>query len=166
MLEKSKALQLRENFLAAMRTVANSVTVVTTAGPAGTHGATVSSFCSVSADPPTLLVCLNKEGNAGNAIEKNRTFCINILPAGWVDTARVFADPGSDKLAALDGELWRVDTDNIPVLKEASAFICETSKIVESTSHLVIIGEVSGVQIGEKEPLIYLNRRFRDTSSI
>ena len=48
----------REEFIEALRGVASSVSVVTTDGAAGRHGATVSAFCSVSADPPTLLVCL------------------------------------------------------------------------------------------------------------
>lgn len=49
----------RDDFIAAMRQIASTVAVVTTAGPGGKHGATVSSFCSVSADPPTMLVCLH-----------------------------------------------------------------------------------------------------------
>ena len=163
MLQKSDELQLREDFLAAMRTVANSVTVVTTAGKGGVHGATVSSFCSVSADPPTLLVCLNKDGSTGNAIAENKRFCINILPAGWAETARIFADPGADKLEALDDDLW-VQVNGLPVLKEASAFVCTSSQMLEATSHLVVIGEVVGVQVGDKEPLIYLNRKFTDVS--
>lgn len=166
MLEKSIALQLREEFLAAMRTVANSVTVVTTAGPAGIHGATVSSFCSVSADPPTLLVCLNKDGSTGTAIVENKRFNINILPADRVETARTFAELGSDKLSALEGEEWISESGNPPALETASVFTCDTSQVIESTSHLVFIGEVVKVRVGEKEPLIYLNRQFRDTSKI
>lgn len=165
MLQKSTALELREHFLSAMRTVANSVTVVTTSGEGGTHGATVSSFCSVSADPPTLLVCLNKEGSTGSAIETNGTFCINILPSGWVETAKTFADPGSDKLAEFDKDLWTHGANGLPILLNASAFVCRTAEVIEATSHLVIIGELLEVQIGDKEPLIYLNQRFRGISS-
>jgi flavin reductase (DIM6/NTAB) family NADH-FMN oxidoreductase RutF len=46
----------RDPFIRAMRGVANSVAIVTTDGVAGRHGATVSAFCSVSADPPSVLV--------------------------------------------------------------------------------------------------------------
>ena len=60
--------QQRTAFIHAMRGVAASVTVVTTNGKAGRRGATVSAFCSVSADPPTILVCLNKSSGIADAV--------------------------------------------------------------------------------------------------
>ena len=59
--------QQRTAFIHAMRGVAARVTVVTTNGKAGQRGATVSAFCSVSADPPTILVCLNKSSGIADA---------------------------------------------------------------------------------------------------
>ena len=59
----------RERFVGAMREVAASVTVVTTDGPCGRHGATVSAFSSVSADPPTVLVCLHADSRIAKAVE-------------------------------------------------------------------------------------------------
>ena len=56
--DQTVQLAARDAYVHAMRRVASSVAVVTTDGPAGCHGATVSAFSSVSADPPTILVCL------------------------------------------------------------------------------------------------------------
>ena len=64
----------RQDFINAMRTVASSVSVVTTDGPVGRHGATVSAFCSVSADPPTLLVCLNSGSRIARTVAENGQF--------------------------------------------------------------------------------------------
>ena len=64
----------REDFLRAMRCVASSVTVVTTDGPGGRHGATVSAFCSLSADPPSALVCLKAESRIARLVAAQPAF--------------------------------------------------------------------------------------------
>ena len=71
--------QRRNAFIHAMRGVAASVMVVTTNGKAGRRGATVSAFCSVSADPQTILVCLNKSSEIADAVAENSLFNVNIL---------------------------------------------------------------------------------------
>ena len=53
--------KLRNEFISCMRNLVSSVTVVTTDGKTGRHGATVSSFASVTADPPILSICLNQK---------------------------------------------------------------------------------------------------------
>ena len=90
--------QQRTAFIHAMRGVAASVTVVTTNGKAGQRGATVSAFCSVSADPPTILVCLNKSSGIADAVAENGLFNVNILRNDQAMIARRFA--GND-----DGQL-------------------------------------------------------------
>ena len=70
----------RDAFITAMRQVAATVTVVTTDGPAGQSGATVSAFTSLSADPPSVLVCLKADSRIAKAVRDNGVFCVNILP--------------------------------------------------------------------------------------
>ncbi|MEQ9673623.1 MAG: flavin reductase family protein, partial [Roseovarius indicus] len=81
----------REDFISAMRRVAASVTVVTTDGPAGRAGATVSAFSSVSADPPTVLVCLHAQSRIAGFVQENKRFCVNVLPERFSDIADRFA---------------------------------------------------------------------------
>jgi flavin reductase len=81
----------RKNFVRAMRSVANSVAVVTTDGPAGRHGATVTAFCSVSADPPSVLVCLRIESRIAQAVTRNSMFCVNVLKDSASNIADRFA---------------------------------------------------------------------------
>ena len=69
----------RDLFIKGMRQVANSVAVVTTSGEAGRHGATVSAFSSVSADPPQVLVCLRSASRIATAVNANNAFCLNVL---------------------------------------------------------------------------------------
>ena len=66
--------------------------VVTTDGPGGRYGATVSAFSSVSADPPTILVCLKSESRIARAVAVNGTLCVNVLPQGGADIAKLIWD--------------------------------------------------------------------------
>lgn len=157
----------REEFLSAMSNVANSVTVVTTDGPGGIHGATVSSFCSVSADPPTLLVCLNQLGSTAEAVLKNKVFCVNVLPEESSELAVIFA--GHTSLKELDRFShpdWHKDGVTPPFLRNVTAFQCEVTETVNATSHFVIIGRVTDITDGNHPPLIYLNRQYCRTTKL
>lgn len=82
---------LRTAFISAMRGVGASVTVITKNGKARRRGATVSAFCSVSADPPTILMCLNGSSGIADAVAENRLFNVNILRADQEVIAQRFA---------------------------------------------------------------------------
>lgn len=161
------ATQHRDHFLSAMSNVANSVTVVTTDGTGGKHGATVSSFCSVSADPPTVLVCLNQSSNTCAAVEENGVFCVNVLPEDEHKLANVFAgQTGDDVIDKFTDAKWSTSGNGSPVLPGVTAFLCTVTGKVEASSHIIFIGEVSEMQEGHHPPLIYLNRKFCKTSPL
>ncbi len=151
----------REQFLAAMRNIANSVTIVTTNGPAGTSGATVSSFCSVSADPPTVLVCLNRDSRTAQFIEQNNVFAVNVLPDNQEKLAKIFAGLADtlEEDRFQHGE-WIDGHDHLPMLKGATDFTCKVVEKVTATSHHIFIGEVTGINIGADSPLLYMDQKF------
>lgn len=158
---------LRESFLSTMRHVANSVTVVTTDGIAGKSGATVSAFSSVSADPPTVLVCLNSESNTLATLLENRDFCVNVLPEGSKTIAQRFAglmdETVSDRFE--DIEL----TSSIgpsPVISGATSFTCKLDQTMKSGSHVICTGIVVETHTKDNPPLIYLDRSFRRVTDI
>ena len=92
-MEASAGPALRRNFLAAMSHAACTVSVVTTDGPAGRAGVTVSAMASVSADTPqpTLLVCVHHLSHAAEAILGNAAFCVNVLRDDQSDISDHFA---------------------------------------------------------------------------
>ena len=90
----------REAFLRAMRGLANSVAVVTTDGAAGRHGATVSAFCPVSADPPSVLVCLRADSRIAQTVAGNGACCIDVLG----DSAGARAERFAGRSAGTGGE--------------------------------------------------------------
>ncbi len=160
-------LDLREDFLAGMRYVANSVTVVTTNGVAGISGVTVSAFSSVSADPPTVLVCLNSASSTLEALQANKDFCVNVLPEGAKHIAERFAgfhDTAiSDRFEGID----LTDSKGpSPVISGATAFICKLGETLSSGSHVICIGHIVETHAGNFTPLIYMDRKFKRISDI
>ena len=149
----------RAAFVGAMRRVANSVAVVTTDGTEGRHGATVSSFCSVSADPPSILVCLRADARIARVVCQHRTFCVNVLKDSAGGLAERFAGRIEPSTADRFAGVRTLPTPSpYPVLADAaSAFSCRVTEIVESGSHVIVVGEVLDVRASEDRPLAYLD---------
>jgi flavin reductase len=151
----------RDLFIKGMRQVANSVAVVTTSGEAGRHGATVSAFSSVSADPPQVLVCLRSASRIATAVNANNAFCLNVLSHQHPHLAERFS--GSHD-SVVDDRFHGVDLHEEygwVVLSEATAFCCTISDRVASGTHTIFIGHVQRLRTSSDEPLTYLQGRFR-----
>jgi len=150
----------REEFIQAMRAVAHSVTVVTTDGVAGRHGATVSAFCSVSADPPTVLVCLNATSRIGELVKENGVFTVNVLPEGSEAIAKRFAGMEDKEIAdRFDG--IEITQAAVPEIIGSTVFRCHLEQLVPSGSHSIAIGLVDASTIVEKSPLTYCNGDYQ-----
>lgn len=148
----------REAFIRAMRAVASSVTVVTTGGVAGRHGATVSAFCSVSADPPSVLICLKADSRIARSVAANGAFCVNVLPRAREDIANRFAGRDDHRVADRFEGIGCIDSGRpVPSIAGAAAFHCDLSDSLDSGSHRVFVGRVNRVVEGAPEPLAYLN---------
>ena len=148
----------RTEFISAMRNVASSVSVVTTNGPAGRHGATGSAFCSVSADPPTVLVCLNAGSKIADCVKQNGLFRLNVLPDGASGIANRFAGlDDADVTDRFDGmPVW----GDVPCISGATSLACKVRQTTQEATHLICIGRVTEVTLGADLPLTYLAGRY------
>ncbi|MEM7440290.1 MAG: flavin reductase family protein [Pseudomonadota bacterium] len=149
----------RDAFIRAMRGVAASVTVVTTKGAAGKFGATVSSFCSVSADPPMVLVCLNAASRIAKEVEKNGRFCVNILPHGATALADRFAGRDDDVLTNRFTDVQLQDEDGVG-LAGATVLRCSIDSVQRAATHLVCIGNVDEVVGASEDPLTWYDGAY------
>lgn len=150
----------REAFLTAMRQVAATVTVVTTDGPAGQMGATVSAFTSLSADPPSVLVCLKADSRIALAVRDNGAFCVNILPEDAVELAQRFAGASDEKKPNRFEGLEVTATEEGPILPRATAFTCSLNDMMVHGSHAICIGNVTGISNAGEKPLTYMSGAF------
>jgi flavin reductase (DIM6/NTAB) family NADH-FMN oxidoreductase RutF len=156
---------LRRAFLEAMSHTAATVNIVTTDGPAGRAGVTVSAMASVSADTPapSLLVCLHHKGSAAPAILKNGVFCVNVLTADQSHISDVFAGrirtEDGDKYSCAE---WVADKTGAPrVVDPLVAFDCRLTHSELMGTHHVMFGAVEDIFIARHGlPLIYANRAY------
>jgi flavin reductase (DIM6/NTAB) family NADH-FMN oxidoreductase RutF len=95
---------LRDDFIGGMRLAASGVSIVTTRTPEGWAGVTVSAVCSVSADPPALLVCINQLSRLARAVVASGVFCVNLLSDEQQALSELFAGrapaPEGDRFGA------------------------------------------------------------------
>lgn len=150
----------RDAFLAAMRQVAATVTVVTTDGVAGRAGATVSAFTSLSADPPAVLVCLRADSRIARAVLENKGFCVNVLPEDAVEIAKTFAEPSTEYKAERFDSLAITDGTYGPLLPRATTLSCALTEHVIHNTHAICIGSVQSLSVAEEKPLTYLSGRY------
>ncbi|MCA0277463.1 MAG: flavin reductase family protein [Proteobacteria bacterium] len=147
----------------AMSHFAGAVHLVTTDGVAGKRGATVIAACSVSDNPPMVLVCVNRENPKNDAFVKNGNFALNTLSARHEPLAVAFSGvtgmPPEERFALAE---WQVLASGAPVLLDAVAvFDCELVDAKEMATHRIMFGKVTGLRIGDNlRPLIYHGRSY------
>lgn len=153
-----------EEFRASMRQLAGAVTVIATGDAGQRFGLTATAVCSLSDDPPTLLVCVNRSASAHDLIQKNRTFTVNLLAGDQEKVAARFAGrAGLKGEARFEGAAWGRLATGAPVLDNALAvFDCEITQEHVFASHTIFIGRVvASAARGAADPLIYLRGAFR-----
>lgn len=157
---------IADHVRAAMRRTASGVTVLATDGPAGLAGVTISTLCSLSLEPPSVIACVHRDSRAIPAVLENGVFSANILSEEQSGVAAVFAglDPAyrEDRFAA---GVWE-NADGLPHLAGAVAsFACRLADTHRFGSHVILIGEIYAVTASEASPLIYSDRAFRTLSA-
>ena len=152
-----------EPFQAGMRKLAGAVSVITTSGgDGGRRGLTATAICSLSAEPPSLIACVNRKTWVAQFVPDAGVFAVNVLSHAQEAIARAFA--GQTGLAAEErfsvGE-WRAGRTGLPVTLGALAnFECRLERVVEHTTHIILIGEVVETTLGDGHSLVYLDGGF------
>lgn len=150
-------------FKNAMRNMATGVSVLTTDGPAGRRGVTVSAVCSLSAEPPSLLACVHHLSQFAQAVTDNGAFCVNVLAEDQWRIADCFAgripELREDKFA---GASWAIRSSGCPVLVGAAAsFDCRLERVESYATHRLVMGSVQDAATREVLPLIYADQDYR-----
>jgi flavin reductase len=148
-------------FTEAMSRAVHGVSIATTDGPFGRFGITVSSMVSVSAEPPMLLICINRSSVAHDAIRGNGIFTINVLTSRQQGMANRFAGrDGAGRPYQFARRFWVLD-EPVPRLRAAAAsFHCELESATTFGSHSVIVGRVRHSRAGDDTPLLYTGRDY------
>ncbi len=123
------------------------------------YGMTVSSFTSVSLNPPLVLVCIDTGARFAENLAPGMPFLINVLGEDQQHLARRFADKREeDRLAGVE---WSPSWSDVPLLKGiVASFACTLDRIVEAGDHLILIGAVQQLLRHEGRALVWCERGY------
>lgn len=149
------------DFTACMRHIPGAVAILAVAGENGRQGLAVTSWCSLSAEPPSILVCVNQAASAYESIRRAGSFSLNSLATDQEELMAVFAGQrGVSGEARFRTGDWRTGSSGAPVLADAVASLeCRLVEQYTHHSHSVFIGQVTAVHVRpEAEALVYARR--------
>jgi flavin reductase (DIM6/NTAB) family NADH-FMN oxidoreductase RutF len=154
---------IRRLFIAGMRLVASSVSIIATDGEGERRGLTATAMSALAADPPLLLVCVNRRVAAHDLIRHSGRFSVNVLSDAQRDIASNFSGgrgvQGHDRFGIGS---WQSLRTGAPILAGAVVnFDCELHQALEVATHTVFIGLVVAVRMDDRQtPLLYARTRY------
>lgn len=153
--------QFRLDYRNAMARMGAAVSIVTTDGPSGQAGFAATAVCSVTDNPPTLLVCLNRASSAHAAVIGNGTLCVNVVSSEHQELCQLFG--GKTPMAArFDAARWHRLKTGAPVLEAALvSFDCQITSVVDGGTHDILMCEVAAIdETTTGSALIYFGRQY------
>jgi flavin reductase (DIM6/NTAB) family NADH-FMN oxidoreductase RutF len=150
-------------FRDAMSATATGVTVITTDGIAGRAGVTVSTLCSLSLEPPSVILCVHKESRALPPLFENGVFVANVVACGQERVADTFAgrveELRDNRFGA--GEWHSLMTGAPALVGAVCAFDCIVAQVFDFGSHRIIAGIVVGIARTDSAPLVHAQRSYQ-----
>jgi flavin reductase len=148
-------------FRDAMRRFATTVSIITCAHAGSRYGMSATAVTSLSADPPSLLVCVNKSAATHRVLSRGGRFCVNVLRSVHAGLSRAFSGKlkGEDRFAL--GK-WGQTEDGLPFLDDAQAnLFCEIVRVVDYETHTIFIARVYSAKTRENvDPLLYQDGKY------
>jgi flavin reductase len=158
----------RQRYREAMSRLGAAVNIITSVGPEGDTGFTASAVCSVTDDPPTLLVCMNRNSRQNEAFKAAGVLCVNVLAHEHQELSPVFASVGEIPMAERFARAtWlRLVTGSAALETAAASFDCKIEQITEVGTHSVFFCAVRAIHIGTASSgLIYHGRAYHKVSN-
>jgi flavin reductase len=160
-----------EQFKLGMRALAGAVNIITSVHAGQRYGMTATAVCSATADPPTVLACVNRSTVTHKAISESGIFCVNVLRADDRELSRLFSGLNAGETrgeARFRAGEWMQLATGAPVLANALvSFDCRIANRLDHGTHTVFLGEVAQLQIGKRgKPLLYADGQYAKLASI
>jgi len=160
-------MSLEQDFKSALSRWASGVSVVTTRDQGLCYGLTVSSFSSLSLDPPLVLVCIDNRNRLTSMVESSGTFCVSILERQQEEASNYFASRGREPVEEITAVPCSLLDDGVPAVGGALAHLsCDLHEAVAGGDHTILIGRVKRISVGEGVPLLYYARAYRGLTGL
>ena len=154
-------MSIKDNFRLAMRRYIYSVSIMSNKDNADNPNAiTVSSVTSISMNPPSLLICINKSSRIHDTIELGSKFCINLLNSNQQNLSNICSDEEMYDQRFKDKN-WNLD--DIPFLQNAQAHIfCKVDKLTSYHTHTIVVGLVEEANYADEiSTLTYVDGEYK-----
>jgi flavin reductase (DIM6/NTAB) family NADH-FMN oxidoreductase RutF len=154
--------EIEHRFRSVMRRVAGGVSIITAGRDDDVTGMTVTSLTPLSANPPRLLVSINRQSSSFALIERYRQFGISILNADQQQLADRFSNTRLNGKQRFEGAVWSRGPSGVPLLgKSLAAVECQVEEIIERHSHGIIVGRLLSMELSHRlSGLVYWNGQY------
>ena len=167
-LEDAEMVNVTE-FRNGMCLLTGAVNVITTSGATGRFGFTASAVCSVTDNPPTLLVCMNRSSSSHCHFKDNGILSVNVLGGHHQEVSRAFSSRISMEERFTHGD-WGVLETGAPILGDALvSFDCRVQHMHDIGTHSIFFCEVEAIKMdddAEHHGLIYFNRDYHQVGKL
>jgi len=154
-----------DQFRSAMRRWGSGVSILTTRREGGILGITVSSFCSVSLNPPLVLACIDKKARSHVSIEKDASFAINVLKDSQERLSELAAGHLGERGNWLEDVPHRKAETGSPILTDCLAwFDCRLEAAHDGGDHTIFVGRVEAAGHSQGRPLLYYDGAYHRLS--
>ncbi len=157
---------MKADYRNAMSRLGAAVNIITTDGAAGRAGFTASAVCSVTDEPPTLLMCLNRSASVYDAFNANGVLCVNVLASGHQALSARFGGktPMAERFAMAR---WHTLETGAPALEGAIAsFDCRIVSRTNVGSHDVLFCRVASIaDTHQPRGLVYFDRAYHELAT-
>ncbi|WP_133254447.1 flavin reductase family protein [Paraburkholderia unamae] len=168
--EKMKK-ELESAFRSAMRQYAASVNIITCRARGTWYGMTATAITSLCADPPSLLLCINRGNNFYAAISEASEFCVNLLGTQHQEVSAAFSRTVENPLDKFSSGRWNCELDGIPYLVDSPVNIfCKVASTFSFGTHDIVVGTCERIlgseDAGRSSPLLYTNGQYTSVSAV
>ena len=146
------------------RQFVSGVTVVTTMDDERPRGLAVNAFSSISLDPPTVMVAVQRTSSTHDCLFRATHLAINILSTDQLDVVGVFATKADDKFAGLD---WEPGPFGSPLIARSSAQMeVEIRERLQASTHTLFVCRVLHATVSDRHPMVYSAGKFFDGAAL
>ena len=163
--------QFAAEFKLGMRSLAGAVNIITCRHDGHVFGMTATAVCSATAEPPTVLACINRSTTTHEAVSSSEIFCVNVLRHEDRELSGLFSGGGAGEIRGEDrfrSAKWAQLATGSPVLENALvSFDCRVVNRLVHGTHSIFLGEVEQLQIGHKgKALLYSDGQYAKLASL
>jgi flavin reductase (DIM6/NTAB) family NADH-FMN oxidoreductase RutF len=154
-------------FKIGMRTLAGAVNIITSVHAGHRYGMTATAVCSATAEPPAVLVCVNRSTTTHEAIAQSGIFCVNVLRHEDRELSGVFSGVQKGEGRFRPEDWMRLATGAPVLINSLVAFDCRVANRMVHGTHTVYLGEVAEVRLGRKgKPLLYADGQYAKLAAL